>query len=100
MSNLQHFLDVESHVRDGVGEIRDHLDRGFTAPAFARQIAGTGFVVLRQHRLVDGFDVAAGGDVEQAVPGRDHGAGLVLGEAGHGSFLNADTPSGGGFIRI
>src|SRR5260370_15549116 len=75
----QHFLDVEFHVRNRVGEIRDHLDRGVAAPAFARQIAGAGFVILRQDLFLNGFDVAAAGDIEQAVPGCDDGAGCWLG---------------------
>jgi hypothetical protein len=86
----QHFLDVEFHVRNAVGKIRDHLDRGLAAPAFARQITGAGFIIVGQDLLLDRFNVAAAGDVKQAVPGRDGGAGLRFSEAGYGFFLDAD----------
>src|SRR6266851_3649500 len=90
----QHFLDVEFHVRNGVREVRDHLDRRLAAPAFPWQIAGAGLVALRQDLLLDGFDVAPARDIEQAVPGRDGGAGLFFGEAAHGFFLKVDARSG------
>jgi hypothetical protein len=80
----QHFLDVEFHVRNGVGKVRDHLDRGLATPALARQIARTGFVIFGQDLLLNGPDVAPAGNIEQAVPGRDDRAGLLFGEAGLG----------------
>src|SRR5207302_8859153 len=30
----ENFLDVERHVRDGLGKTSDHFDRGMAAPAF------------------------------------------------------------------
>src|ERR1700680_1999619 len=76
----EYFSDLKLHVGDGFGKISNHLDRRFTTPAFARQIAGARFVVGSKHLLLDGFDIASSSHVEQAVPGCDDGAGLWLGE--------------------
>src|SRR5216684_1269216 len=40
------------------------------------------------------IDVAPARDIEQAVPGRDGGAGLFFGEAAHGFFLKVDARLG------
>lgn len=55
---------------------------------------GARLVVFRQDLLLDGFDVAPARDVEQAVPGRDGGAGLFFGETTHGFFLMVDARLG------
>jgi hypothetical protein len=41
-------------------------------------------------RVLVATDIAARGNVEQAVPRRDDGSGLFFGEAGHGCFLGAE----------
>jgi hypothetical protein len=36
----EHILDVELHVGNGVGEVADHFDRRFAAPASAGKVPG------------------------------------------------------------
>src|SRR6266478_4416690 len=45
-------LDVELHVGDGPGKSSDHLDRGITAPALARQIAPARLVIRGEDLLL------------------------------------------------
>src|SRR3984893_15067600 len=77
----QDFLDLKPHVGDGLGKASDHLDRCITAPAFTRQIAPARLVVRREDLFLQGFHIALDGLVEQAVPWRNGGARLCLGQA-------------------
>ena len=53
VASHEHFLDVEFHVGDGVGEVADHFDRGIAAPAFAGKVSGARLIVRRQDLLLD-----------------------------------------------
>src|SRR2546427_36167 len=75
------FLDLKPHVGDGLGKASDHLDRCITTPAFTRQITPARLVVRREDLFLQGFHIALDGLVEQAVPWRNGGARLCLGQA-------------------
>ena len=70
------FLDVELGVGDGFGEIADRLDGRIAAPALTRKVPAQELIVGGKALFLDGFDVASAGYVEEAVAGRDDGAGL------------------------
>src|SRR5713101_1697110 len=75
------FLDLKLHVGDGLGKASNHLDRRITTPAFTRQITRARLVVRREDLFLQGFHIALDGLVEQAVPWRNGGARLCLGQA-------------------
>src|SRR4029077_7000012 len=52
VASHEHFLDVELHVGDGLGEVADHFDRGIAAPAFAGKVSGPYLVIRRTDRLL------------------------------------------------
>src|SRR5262249_18744178 len=67
VASHEHFLYVELHVGDRLGEVTDHFDRRIATPAFARKISRARLVIRRQDLLLDRFYVASGGHVEEAV---------------------------------
>jgi hypothetical protein len=83
----KHFLDVKHHVGDGVRKISNHLNRRLATPAFARQIARAGFIIGGKDLLLNGFDIASAGDVEQAVPRGDDSAGLCCRKSNPNIFV-------------
>src|ERR1700730_18672871 len=73
-------LNVELQIGNAVSKVRNDLDGRFATPTFVRQIAGTRLVIRRQDLFLGGPDIAARGDIEQAVPRRNDGPGLFLGQ--------------------
>src|SRR5712691_5532758 len=75
------FLDLKLHVRDGLRKASDHLDRCITTPAFTRQVAPARLVVRREDLFLQGFHIALDWLVKEAIPWRNGGARLWLGQA-------------------
>ena len=75
----KHLLDIELHIRNGLGEVAHHFHRLVPPPALSRQDSPAGLVIGRKELLVHGFHcVARDRLIEQAVPRRNQRAGLCL----------------------
>src|SRR5205814_7087034 len=79
-ATIHHYSYLELHNRYAAGNLTYHFDRGLAAPPFARKVSCARLVISREDLLLSGFDIASGGNVEEAVPRRDDRAGLGLGE--------------------